>query len=97
VLPEEAESLLRAMQPLASLRVRGLMTMPPLGREPEESRSWFRALKQLSVQLSEKGLFHDNSAVELSMGLSGDFVVAIEEGATMIRIGTAIFGERMQQ
>jgi pyridoxal phosphate enzyme (YggS family) len=97
VLPEEAESLLRAMQPLASLRVRGLMTMPPLGREPEESRSWFRALKQLSVQLSEKGLFHDNSAVELSMGLSGDFVVAIEEGATMIRIGTAIFGERTQQ
>ncbi len=70
--------------------------MPPLGREPEESRPWFRALKQLSVQLSEKRLFHDNNAVELSMGLSEDFCIAIEEGATMIRIGTAIFGKRMQ-
>ncbi len=97
VLPEQAGELLQAMRPLASLRVCGLMTMPPLGREPEESRPWFRALKQLSGQLAEKGLFHNNSAVELSMGLSGDFVVAIEEGATMLRIGTAIFGERTQQ
>ncbi len=97
VLPEKTESLLTEMRPLASLRVKGLMTMPPLGREPEASRPWFRALKQLSVQLSEKGLFYDNSAVELSMGLSGDFCIAIEEGATMIRIGTAIFGERTQQ
>ena len=97
VLPEQAEELLQAMQPLASLRVRGLMTMPPLGREPEESRPWFRSLKQLSLQLAEKGLFYDNAAVELSMGLSGDFLVAVEEGATMIRIGTAIFGERTRQ
>lgn len=94
VLPEDAASLLRELRPLANLRVRGLMTMPPLGREPEESRPWFRSLKQLSLQLAEERLFHDNSAVELSMGLSGDFTVAIEEGATMIRIGTAIFGER---
>lgn len=96
VLPEQAEELLRAMQPLASLRVRGLMTMPPLGREPEASRPWFRSLKQLSLHLAEEGLFHDNEAVELSMGLSGDFRVAIEEGATMVRIGTALFGERTQ-
>jgi len=94
ILPEHAEELLREMQPLASLRVRGLMTMPPYGRSPEESRPWFRALRQLAAQLAEEGLFHDNGAVELSMGLSGDFAVAIEEGATLIRIGTAIFGER---
>ncbi len=94
VLPEQAEELLRAMQPLANLRVRGLMTMPPLGREPEASRPWFRSLKQLSLRLAEEGLFHDNEAVALSMGLSGDFRIAIEEGATMIRIGTAVFGER---
>jgi pyridoxal phosphate enzyme (YggS family) len=97
VLPEQAGELLRAMQPLASLRVRGLMTMPPLGREPETSRPWFRALRLLAAQLAQEGLFHDNNAVELSMGLSGDFCVAIEEGATLIRIGTAIFGERTRQ
>jgi uncharacterized pyridoxal phosphate-containing UPF0001 family protein len=73
------------------------MTMPPYDQEPEKSRLWFRTLKQLSVQLAEEELFYDNSAVELSMGLSGDFAVAVEEGATMIRIGTAIFGERPQQ
>ena len=94
VLPENAEELLRDMQQLAHLRLRGLMTMPPYSQEPEKSRFWFRTLKQLSVQLAEEELFYDNSAVELSMGLSGDFVVAVEEGATMIRIGTAIFGER---
>uniref|UniRef100_UPI004055EC8E YggS family pyridoxal phosphate-dependent enzyme n=1 Tax=Candidatus Electronema sp. TaxID=2698783 RepID=UPI004055EC8E len=94
VLPEQAEELLRAMRSMANLRVRGLMTMPPLGREPEASRPWFRSLKQLSLHLAEEGLFHDNEAVELSMGLSGDFRVAVEEGATMVRIGTALFGER---
>lgn len=96
VLPENAEELLREMQPLVCLRVRGLMTMPPYGREPEESRPWFRALKQLALHLADEGLFYDNNAVELSMGLSGDYIVAIEEGATLIRIGTAIFGERTQ-
>ncbi len=96
ILPENAEELLRDMQSLDFLRVRGLMTMPPYDHEPEKSRLWFRTVKQLSVQLAEEELFYDNSAVELSMGLSGDFAVAVEEGATMIRIGTAIFGERKQ-
>lgn len=94
VLPEEAGDLLRAMQPLKNLRLRGLMTMPPYGREPEASRPWFHALKKLSAELAAQGCFYDNKAVELSMGMSGDFNVAIEEGATLIRIGTAIFGER---
>ena len=68
--------------------------MPPYGHEPEASRPWFRELKRLAVQLASKGLFEDNNAVELSMGMSGDFVVAIEEGATLVRVGTAIFGPR---
>jgi pyridoxal phosphate enzyme (YggS family) len=97
ILPEEAKDLLQAMQSLTNLRVRGLMTMPPYGREPEESRPWFRALKKLSLELAETNCFYDNKAIELSMGMSGDFKVAIEEGATLVRVGTAIFGERAQK
>jgi hypothetical protein len=94
VSPEDAGNLLRAMQNLTNLRVRGLMTMPPYGREAEASRPWFQALKKLSVKLADENCFYNNKAVELSMGMSGDFNVAIEEGATLIRVGTAIFGER---
>ena len=97
VLPEDAGDLLRAMQPLKNLRVQGLMTMPPYGREAEASRPWFQALKKLSVELAGENCFYNNKAVELSMGMSGDFNVAIEEGATLIRIGTAIFGARPLQ
>ena len=94
VLPHAAKDLLEDMRPLTNLKVRGLMTIPPYGRDPETSRPWFSALKQLSVQLADKGLFYNNNAVELSMGMSGDFIVAIEEGATLVRVGTAIFGPR---
>jgi len=97
VLPEDAGDLFRAMQPLTNLRMRGLMTMPPYGREAEASRPWFQALKKLSVELAGENCFCDNKAVELSMGMSGDFKVAIEEGATLVRVGTAIFGERPLQ
>ena len=97
ILPEKTGDLLRAMQPLTNLRVRGLMTMPPYGREAEASRPWFRALKTLSVELAAQEYFYDKKAVELSMGMSGDFKVAIEEGATLIRVGTAIFGKRPPQ
>lgn len=94
VLPEHAYDLLQAMQALTNLRVCGLMTMPPSEPEPEASRPWFQALKKLSQELARKNCFYDNTAVELSMGMSGDFQVAIEEGATLIRVGTAIFGRR---
>ncbi len=97
VLPEEARALLKEIQPLAHLRLRGLMTMPPYGREAEASRPWFKTLKELSVELAKESYFYDNNAVELSMGMSGDFTVAIEEGATLIRVGTAIFGARPVQ
>lgn len=94
VLPDEAKGLLKDIRLLANLKVRGLMTMPPYGREPEASRPWFKELKQLSVKLADEELFEDNDSVELSMGMSGDFAVAIEEGATLVRVGTAIFGPR---
>ena len=97
ILPEKADELLGAMQPLANLRVRGLMTMPPYGQEPEASRPWFQALKKISAELADQEFFYDNTAVELSMGMSGDFKVAIEEGATLVRVGTAIFGTRPKQ
>ena len=96
VLPEDAPELLQALQPLSNLRVRGLMTMPPYGREPEASRPFFQALKKISLELAAENYFYDNTAVELSMGMSGDFTVAIEEGATLLRLGTAIFGKRPQ-
>jgi pyridoxal phosphate enzyme (YggS family) len=88
-----AIELAREVAALPHLRVRGLMTMPPFFDEPELARPFFRSLRQLSDELgalSIPGIAMD----ELSMGMSGDFEVAIEEGATLIRVGTAIFGER---
>ncbi len=94
VLPEDAETLLRNMAGLDHLRVLGLMTIPPRVADAEASRPWFRQLRQLGCQLARMGLFADNERFELSMGMSADFAVAIEEGATLVRVGTAIFGRR---
>ena len=85
VAPDAAGALVEAIAALPGVRVRGLMTMPPWPEDPEESRPYFRALRELRDRL---GLEH------LSMGTSGDYRVAIEEGATLVRIGTAIFGAR---
>lgn len=94
VEPAQAEQLMREISELPRLKVRGLMTMPPFTADPEEARPYFRKLRLLAENLAEKELFYDNNAVELSMGMTSDYHVAIEEGATLIRIGTAIFGER---
>lgn len=94
VLPEEAKGLLEQIAPLSTLRPRGLMTMPPFTADRQESRSYFKALRLLALELGEQELFYNNRSIELSMGMSHDFPIAIEEGATLIRIGTAIFGER---
>jgi pyridoxal phosphate enzyme (YggS family) len=91
--PEDCENLLRVIKELPWLRAAGLMTIPPYSTDPEDSRPFFRALRQLAGELAAKNLFA-GPRVELSMGMSGDFTVAIEEGATIIRVGTAIFGER---
>ena len=91
---EEAEQLLREISSLPNLNAVGLMTMPPFTASAEEARVHFRALRLLSQKLAAKSLFAPGHKIELSMGMSGDYPVAIEEGATIIRIGTAIFGER---
>jgi pyridoxal phosphate enzyme (YggS family) len=77
---------------LPALEVRGLMTMPPFFQNPESTRPYFQKLRRLQAFLQER--FPLTSWTELSMGMSGDFEVAIQEGATIVRIGTAILGER---
>jgi uncharacterized pyridoxal phosphate-containing UPF0001 family protein len=85
VEPDAVGQALDAIGKLAHVRVRGLMTIPPEVEHPEESRRWFRRLRELAER---------HGLPELSMGMSGDFEVAVEEGATMVRVGTAIFGPR---
>jgi hypothetical protein len=85
VAEDELDAVLEALAKTAGIRVAGLMTMPPPVVDPNENRHWFRALAKLA---GTRGLR------ELSMGMSGDFEVAIEEGATIVRVGTAIFGDR---
>ena len=93
VAPEELAALLQCCAGLPHLRVRGLMTMPPWRPDPEEVRPYFRQLRQARDQLQALHLPGVELA-ELSMGMSDDFAVAIEEGATLVRIGTALFGRR---
>lgn len=94
VAPENAEHLLNKLAELSNIHVCGLMTMPPIEANPEDSRVHFRKLRLLSEKLQAAGLFTDQKTPELSMGMSADFPIAIEEGATIIRVGTSIFGQR---
>jgi pyridoxal phosphate enzyme (YggS family) len=94
VRPEDCEKLLHGLIQCQFLRITGLMTMPPYYTDPENTRPFFKHLRQLSEALTAKGLLGQHGPVELSMGMSGDFEVAIEEGATVVRIGTALFGAR---
>jgi len=87
------EPLLRRLADLPHLAVRGLMAIPPYLADPEEVRPFFRRLRELAARLEALGL-PGVAMRELSMGMSHDFTVAIEEGATLVRVGTAIFGER---
>lgn len=91
-LPEAAADLARAVAAHEKLRLRGLMTVPPAAEDREASRPFFRALRELGEELASQGLIR--GALELSMGMSHDFDVAIEEGATLVRVGTDIFGPR---
>lgn len=93
VAPEEAEELIRQISRLEHIRVNGLMTIAPFTENPESNREYFRILKNLSVDIGGKNIDNVNMC-ELSMGMTGDYEVAIEEGATMVRVGTGIFGER---
>ena len=90
---DELVTLVSKVARLEHLRIRGLMALPPWHEDPEAVRPYFRQLKELAEQVQALGLPNVNMA-ELSMGMSHDFAAAIEEGATMVRVGTAIFGER---
>lgn len=93
IKPEEAEELIREISELENVKVSGLMTIAPNVANPEENRAYFKAMKDLFVDISSKNI--DNVEMKvLSMGMTNDYTVAVEEGATMIRIGTGIFGAR---
>ena len=90
---EETISLVREVATLPHIRIQGLMTIAPYVENPEDNRAYFRGIKQLSVDIARENI--DNVSMDcLSMGMTGDYEVAIEEGATMVRVGTGIFGER---
>ncbi len=91
-VPEtELLSVLDGLRGVGGIRVDGLMAIPPFLEDPENVRPYFARLRALGVQAAERGLL---SGLELSMGMSHDYEVAIEEGATIVRVGTALFGER---
>jgi hypothetical protein len=93
VSESEVAPLVEAITKLETIAVCGLMVIPPFLDDPEQARPYFQRLRKLAIQIGAKG-FPNVSMEELSMGMSHDFEVAIEEGATMIRVGTAIFGPR---
>lgn len=93
VSEQDTINLIESVRPLNNLAVKGLMTMPPYFNAPDKVRPFFAALRNLRDRI--EGLNLENVAMdELSMGMTGDFEVAIAEGATLVRVGTAIFGER---
>jgi len=91
--PQKVRTLIGKIATMSNLSLEGLMTMPPYFDDPEKARPYFTALRELRDTILKESI-GDIILQELSMGMSGDFEVAIEEGSTMVRIGTAIFGER---
>ena len=94
VSPEETLSLVQNIALLDNICIKGLMTVAPFVDNPEENRDCFRRMKQLLVDINEEKIDNVHMNV-LSMGMSNDFEVAIEEGATIVRVGTSIFGKRV--
>ena len=93
VRPEDCEEIIRQISPLPGIVIKGLMTVAPNNENPEENRTYFSQLKQLLVDINDKNI--DNVNMDcLSMGMSGDYIAAIKEGATYVRVGTKIFGQR---
>lgn len=90
---DEAPEIVKEIAKLPGIRLKGLMTIAPYTENAEDNRLYFRKLKQLSVDIKNKNI--DNVCMDvLSMGMTGDYEVAVEEGATCVRVGTGIFGER---
>ena len=93
ITSQETEELIREIAKLPHVRIQGLMTIAPFTDNPETNRVYFKNMKKLSVDINNKNI--DNVSMNvLSMGMTGDYQVAVEEGATMVRVGTGIFGER---
>ncbi len=90
---EETKNLVREIAKLPGITVKGLMTSAPYVTDPEENRNYFRRIKALSVDIENENIDNVNMRI-LSMGMTADYTVAVEEGATMVRVGTAIFGAR---
>lgn len=93
VMPEDTFDLINEIAKLPHVHIQGLMTIAPFVENPEENRKYFNHLRKLSVDIDEKKVDNVNMAV-LSMGMTNDYEVAIEEGATMVRVGTGLFGAR---
>ena len=90
---EETTELIRSIAVLPGVHIKGLMTIAPFVEDPEENRTYFQKLRQLAVDIRNKNI--DNVSMNiLSMGMTGDYMVAAEEGSTIVRVGTGIFGER---
>jgi len=93
ITPMELEPLVRELSTYPHLKIRGLMTVAPYTENAEENRVYFRKMKQLVVDINSKNI--DNVYMDqLSMGMTGDYEIAVEEGATLVRVGTGIFGHR---
>ena len=90
---DEVESLIRQISELSNIQVQGLMTIAPFTENAEDNRIYFRKLRNLYVDIKDKNIDNVNMC-NLSMGMTGDYEVAVEEGATMVRVGTGIFGAR---
>lgn len=92
--PKEIESAVKETAKLPAIRVKGLMAIPPATDLPEESRKYFRNMYKLFIDIRDKKIDNSNMSV-LSMGMSNDFDIAAEEGATLVRVGTSLFGRRI--
>lgn len=91
-LAEELPEALQEISPLTGIRVRGLMTVPPIEQDSDKTRAHFQSLYKVFIDIPQ---IYDNIKMEyLSMGMSGDFEIAVEEGANLVRVGSAIFGSR---
>lgn len=93
LMPEELDELIDKIKDFNHIQVKGLMTIAPFVENPETNREIFRSLRKLSVDISNKNVDNVNVSI-LSMGMTNDYTVAVEEGATMVRVGTGIFGTR---
>ena len=93
ITSEETEQLVREIAKFPHIRIKGLMTIAPYTDNPESNRVYFRNMKKLSVDIENKNIDNVSMSV-LSMGMTGDYQVAVEEGATLVRVGTGIFGDR---